>query len=147
MEKIKINCLLDENHIRISSKNVITGNISISIANCDFPELQWDDFVTRLLEMWLSSAIKILNGSDNEDFPFMEGSFGFYIKYSNNMYQIECYENDLIVIDKEISLSQFMFELIQVCKTVMSYVNKQNWEYNYSENFISILEKIETQFG
>lgn len=144
-----MNCSFSKDRIRISSRGVITGILFISVGDHSFPDNGWDDFVLRVLSMWGRSAINLLNGKNQEEFLFMDGSFSFKLEKIDALsYKIEGLYYGLneidIVFEDVILLDELLKEIIQVQEALFSYIADNNWaveNVNAYVNQLNILKQ------
>jgi hypothetical protein len=143
--EFKINYILNDKYIRISSSGVITGQLSISINNQYFPSQFWDDFIIRVLDMWLDSTIKLLEGSSVEDFAFMDGSYSFLVRVvPDNKFHIRCIEDYKETdLHTEVAIKDFVTNLLSGSRDILRFIKEKKWNSNLSY-FESLINKLES---
>ncbi len=137
MIDFSINCHFDKEHMRISKDGVVTGILYVKVCDVNFPDLLWDDFVDRVLYIWINSAIKLLKGSESEVFDFIDGTYEFELKkIKHDCFRITCFEdNKQINISGDISIKDFIDNLSEISHLLLKYMNDNNWNYNYFSEF------------
>lgn len=134
-----INVTLNDELFRTYEDGTINGQISISVNNTPFPSLLWNDYVIKVLSMWLDSLKEILNGRSIEDFPFMDGSYSFIIRrIPANKVNIKCIEDyQETNLQTEISEETLATELINTGFNIVQYCRMKS--LNTSE--VNMFEK------
>ena len=68
--------IVDADSLSFRPRGSATGNIWLVIGGCEFPALQWNDFVVVILGWWVESLLRLLrNSSTKETVNFMDGPY------------------------------------------------------------------------
>jgi len=67
-----------------SDQGPITCQVWIEVSGTSFPEESWSDFAVVILGWWIEGALRlVLEDSQSESFPFMDGAFSFELARAN----------------------------------------------------------------
>jgi hypothetical protein len=63
-----------------SSRDLVTGEISVRLGDTSFPDAHWNDFVVVIMSWWLEEILKIVTGTGTRSYcRFMDGPYWFAI--------------------------------------------------------------------
>lgn len=140
----RINYTLDPEYLRAYENGNISGQLSISINDKDFPSLYWNDLIAKVLNMWCYYSLSLINGESVEEFDFMDGSYSFIVRIlPNRKIHLRCVEDYKDTdLSNEIALKDFLKEIISASTAIIDYFNKMGLESNDIKGLEKSLERL-----
>ncbi|QIQ21442.1 hypothetical protein [Zophobihabitans entericus] len=145
MSNFKIHISFLDDRIRVSERGIITGQLFISVGQKFFPNDNWDDFILSVLSMWITSAVNLLNKTNQEEFLFMDGSFSFildkvdkkFCRIKGIYYGIEEKE---VIFEDEVLFHDVLKEIVQAQEALFVHIKNYNWNIQDVDVYINQLD-------
>jgi len=124
---------VDKQSFEISSRNVITGIVSLKIdKDIFFPERDWNDSVIIILIFWIEDIIEIrVKKLRTMKFYFFDGPFAFEFIEKQKLSYLQLFDNGKTVSRRHVNFNNFVngFQrnLLKCCEEVIEEMDKRGW--------------------
>lgn len=126
------------------SKN-ISGIVYVKFDNnIYFPDKDWDDIITMILDGWTYQIIDFLTTkSDYLALSFYDGSFDLKIFVKDNNYYVNAIHNEqFIVYEQKFDLKEFLLSFIKSANSFLTQMYLQDIFILDKEKIINNINKI-----
>ncbi|MBA4495931.1 hypothetical protein ACFO25_01575 [Paenactinomyces guangxiensis] len=128
-----INVIINEDSLKMTSLESITGDIYFAVGDEYFPEPDWLDFPVVILTWWCQEILALTTYSEKCKFLFMDGPLlARGTKKGNDIIELEFVQERLNGDEKlftaTCSIKQFKKSLLRASKKLLRAIEEKKWD-------------------